>query len=242
MGKKKKIDKREWNRGLMNFAGDGGGSQEAKKLLKRYGVEGYRNGRTDRGSEGYRGASEIQKDLRNAMAQDYDTRRTLESLATSGNKKAKKLIKSGFKSPQDMADTQNFFEKRHKKEGGGGDFSSVNDYMNLTQASVQKDRKKHTDAINDEVNGKVEGLRNEFLEKLKEQQKTQVPDQEESVEVSDRLANARNQVAETEGNAFGNEAEAPDQAQQDGSIAQQMLSNYKKRIADSLSPASSDGL
>ena len=40
MGKKKKIDKMEWDRGLMNFAGDTGGSKEAKELLERYKVKG----------------------------------------------------------------------------------------------------------------------------------------------------------------------------------------------------------
>ena len=58
----------------------------------------------------------------------------------SGDKKAKKLIKKGFKNFQAMGDTQDYFKKQHKKEGGGGQFSSVNDYMNPTQSMVKKDR------------------------------------------------------------------------------------------------------
>ena len=89
MGKKKKLDQRDFNRGLMNFAGDAGGSKEAKELLERYDVEGYRHGRTDRGSAGFRGTDDIKKDLSAAMMNDYDTVVLLKLLLCQAKKSQK---------------------------------------------------------------------------------------------------------------------------------------------------------
>ena len=90
-----------------------GTDEKVNKLLDRYGVKGYQHGRTDRGGE-YRGADEVKKDLQKAMSQDYDTRRTLEAAAMSGDKKAKKLIDKGFKNIKQINKTQDYFEEQHK--------------------------------------------------------------------------------------------------------------------------------
>ena len=134
-----------------------------RALLERYGVEGQRQGGRAievSGGKSYRSSDDVRKDLQKAMSQDYDTRRSLEAAAMSGDKKASKLIESGFKSFQDMEDSQNYFKKLHKKEGGGGQFSSVNDYMNLTQSMVKRDRRNFNESIDDRIAAaKPEGRR-----------------------------------------------------------------------------------
>ena len=123
MGKKRKrneIDDAQFGRNYSSSKFEG-----ERELLDRYGVEGQRYGgrAIEMTGKSYRGSDDVKKDLQKAMSQDYDTRRTLEAAAMSGDKKAKKLIKKGFKNFQAMEDTQDYFKKQHKKEGGGGQFS-----------------------------------------------------------------------------------------------------------------------
>ena len=59
--------------------------------LERYGVEGPRHGRTDRGGDGYRSAEDVEKDLIAAARNDYDLRRTVEAAAMSGKGKAQSI-------------------------------------------------------------------------------------------------------------------------------------------------------
>lgn len=116
--------------------------------LERYGVEGPRHGRTDRGGDGYRSAEDVEKDLIAAARNDYDLRRTVEAAAMSGKKKAIKLQKKGFKSIDDITNWGNFSEKAAKRHGQGGDFSSASDYMGLTRSMVERDRRKQTEGYN----------------------------------------------------------------------------------------------
>ena len=205
--------------------------------LKRYGVAGPQFGRSDAGQE-YRSAQDVEKELIDAARNDYDTRRTLEAAALSGKGKAQKILDSGFKSIDDVTNASNFMEKSAKRHGQGGDFSSASDYMGLTQSMVERDRDKQTQAINDQVNG----LRDEFLEKIKNQ-KPQVDEVEVTTETSSRLADARNAVSEMEGGMFGgSQPAAPDQGSQESSMAQQMLDQKKKEMADKLKPANPAGL
>ena len=241
MGKKKKKDK--YRESSFSYMSGGRIRKIGENLgLNRddYVIDGG-NGRTDRGRSFSKEA--YKKAVVDRMNNDYDVRRTMEAAAMSGKKKAKKFAKKGFKDIDSVVKGHELLEKYHKKHQGGGEFSSASDYAGLSHTMVKEDRKKHTASINEEVNSKVDGLRNEFLEKIKEQQKTQVPDQEETVEISDRLATARNQAREIENNAFDGdlEAEAPDEQEQTNSIAQQMLADYKKTIADSLTPSMASG-
>ena len=165
-----------------------------RELLERYGVEGQRHGRTDRGSKGFRGYKDVKKDLQTAMSQDYDTRRTLEAASMSGDKKAKKLIKKGFKNFQAMEDTQEYFKKQHKKAGGGGQFSSVNDYMNLTQSMVKKDRNKQTEEYDSKyasqqmLNDKLEELKGKFKEEKKAEEPVEYKDSDAVAAAKSRLS------------------------------------------------------
>ena len=151
--KKKKIDKMDFDRGLMNFAGDTGGSKEAKELHERYNVEGYRHGRTDRGST-YRGFDEVKKDLSAAMMNDYDTRRTIEAAAMSGNKDAKKFAKKGIEGVKGMLGAHGLLKDLKKEHVGGGGMNSPENRASLTHALVQHDREKQTEGYRDEFASK----------------------------------------------------------------------------------------
>ena len=161
--------------------------KDERKLLERYGVEGQSHGRKGRT---YRGSDDVRKDLQKAMANDYDTRRSLEAASMAGNKKASKLIKKGFKSFQDMEDTQSFFKKQHKKAGGGGDFSSTNDYMNLTQSLVKKDRAKQTASYDEKYATKEELSELEKVKTVDEQVEEAKP-----YEPSEKVKQAKERVA-----------------------------------------------
>ena len=152
MGKKnkKKIDQMEFNRGLMNYAGDGGGSKEAKELLERYNVESYRHGRTDRGSE-YRGFDEIKQDLSDAMMNDYDTRRTIEAAAMAGNKDAKKFAKNGIEGAKSMLGAHQLMKDLKKEYVGGGGMNGAENRASLTYAAVNADR----DALMEDFKGMI---------------------------------------------------------------------------------------
>ena len=193
MGKKKKIDKMEFNRGLMNFAGDGGGSKEAKELLERYGVEGYRHGRTDRGSE-YRGFDEIKKDLSSAMMNDYDTRRTIEAAAMAGNKDAKRFAKRGIEGASGMVGAYDLMKDLKKEYVGGGGMNGAENRAGLTYAAVKADRDAQTAAYDkqyasqDMLNKKMDELKDKF--KTMEEKKA-TPE----IEESDELKAARERLA-----------------------------------------------
>ena len=72
------------------------GVGEAKSMMKRYGIEGASYGRPSAGGT-QRSVDDVKKDIADAMMNDYDTRRTMEAAAMSGNKDAKKYAKKGFK-------------------------------------------------------------------------------------------------------------------------------------------------
>lgn len=109
--------------------------------LDRYGVKGMQFGRSSGGQE-YRSAQDVEKDVIDAARNDYDLRRTLESAAMSGKKKAKKILDKGFKNIGDVTNAANFSEKAAKRHGQGGAFDSASDYMGLTRSMVERDRNK----------------------------------------------------------------------------------------------------
>ena len=167
-----------------------------QKLLERYGVEGQRQGgrAIEMTGKSYRGSDDVKKDLQKAMANDYDTRRTLEAAAMSGKKKAKKILDSGFKSFSDMENAQNFMEKAAKRHGQGGDFSSTSDYMGLTQSMVERDRRKFTEANDAKYASKAD------LEGLSvEEQDTGFTYEGPDKEISPEMQAAKERVAAYEG-------------------------------------------
>ena len=122
------------------------------KLAERYGVERGSIMKPDAPNrqeemEKYR---TFEKRLADAAMNDYDTRRSLEAAALSGDKKAKKLSKKGFRNAEDVQKANDMFKKMHKKDmGNGGDFSSNRDFAGLTNYLVNKDRDTQTQGYDD---------------------------------------------------------------------------------------------
>ena len=233
MGKKRKRNEIDDAQFGMNYSSSK--FKGERELLDRYGVRGQVIKKPDNrdGDNAYRGSDDVKKDLQKAMSQDYDTRRTLEAAAMSGDKKAKKLIKKGFKSFQAMEDTQDYFKKQHKKEGGGGQFSSVNDYMNLTQSMVQKDRNAQTAAY-DEKYAKTTDL-NDLKDKLMAQATEEAA---APIEPSDRMAQVEERMesaASGGGNAppslFDKDNALPAKADDQADAARNFVEDYKKDVA-----------
>ena len=234
MGKKRKrneIDDAQFGRNYSSSKFEG-----ERELLDRYGVEGQRYGGKAMEMTGkrYRSSDEVKKDLQKAMSQDYDTRRTLEAAAMSGDKKAKKLIKKGFKSFQAMEDTQDYFKKQHKKEGGGGQFSSVNDYMNLTQSMVQKDRNAQTAAYDDKY-AKTTDL-NDLKDKLMAQATEEAVTA--PIEPSDRMAAVEERFEKAASGSlnappslFDKDNALPAKADDQADAARNFVEDYKKDVA-----------
>ena len=142
MGKKNKKEKF----GILDYMGMGSGKLD--RAMDRYEVEGTHYGHPDgRSGKPNRSMEDVSKDLAKKAMGDYDTRRSVEAMALQGNEKAQNWAKNGFKSAEDVAAAQKFFEKQHKKNGNGGSFSSNSDYAGLTWDSVKNDRDKLIESL-----------------------------------------------------------------------------------------------
>ena len=119
----------------MEYMGMGKGGE----VLRRYGVEGVKYSRPGMGE--VRTINDVNRDLAAAASKDYDTRRTIEALALAGDEKAEKWAKNSFKNAADVKEANKYFKKLHKKNGNGGEFSSLSDFAGLTYDSVTDDRK-----------------------------------------------------------------------------------------------------
>ena len=172
------------------------GSGKVGKAMKRYGVSnasfGGRPGEWGGGpSDRQRLPEDVDREVREAARNDYDTRRTLEAAAMSGKGKAQKILDSGFKDIGDVLNAQNFMGKAAKRHGQGGDFSSGSDYMGLTQSMVERDRDKQTAAY-DETYAKTTDL-NDLKDKLMAQA-TEKAASSTPIEPSDRMAAVENRL------------------------------------------------
>lgn len=206
-----------------------------KKLLDRYGVEGQRGGgrAVEISGKSYRSSSDVEKDLQRAMSQDPDTRRSLEAAAMSGDKKAQKLIKKGFKNFDQMHKTQKYFEKQHKKEGGGGEFSSVNDYMNLTNSLVNKERDAQT-ASYDERYAKTTDL-NSLKDKLMAEASDKavaapIEPSDRMAAVEDRMENAAGGSGNRPPSLFDKDNALPAKTDDQKDAARNFVEDYKKDV------------
>jgi hypothetical protein len=84
----------------------------------------------------------FQSDIAAAANADYDTRRSIEAAALSGNKKAEKYARDGFTNLEDVTKANNIFTRMHARNGNGGEFNSQSDYSGLTYDLVKKDREQ----------------------------------------------------------------------------------------------------
>ena len=163
------------------------GDKKTTELLDRYGIEGYRSGAGDHGRN-ERGVDEVAKDLKRAVANDYDTRRTIEAAAMSGKKKANDIIDKGFDKIDNVYNAENFMRKAAERRGVKN-FSSITDRMGLTQSMVERDRRKQEENL----------VSKEFLDKkLDDLKATKNSDGSDKQEVeyteSDRFASAKERL------------------------------------------------
>ena len=149
-----------------------------KKLGDRYGVDSsdynINMGRPSGGGRTYKGdRDDYDKAVASAAMRDYDTRRTMEAAAMSGNKKAAKFAEKGFKNVGKVVAGNELLEKFHKKHQGGGQYSSASDFAGLTHKMVQKDRDEQTAGYDKQyasqqmLNDKMEELKGKFKEQPK---------------------------------------------------------------------------
>jgi hypothetical protein len=235
MGKKnkdKEISKADFNRGLMSpFYGPG---NEAQKMLKRYGVEGFRHGRTDRGSK-YRGVDEVRDDLAKAMMNDYDTRRTMEAAAMAGNKDAKKFAKKGFKGGKVERGWEAYKGLKKEYVGGGG-MDGPKNRAGLTYAAVKADRDAQTADYQSRF-ASIQDL-NSLRDDLEAQEEA-ANYEPAPLEKSDALARAEDRLSEYEANPSGiysnnNKPAATDNPPADAS--QHFLYDYKEKLKEKFAP------
>jgi len=117
-----------------------------KKAAERYGInlDSYGFTRPDRMNSPHakRNPKYFQSDIAAAANADYDTRRSIEAAALSGNKKAEKYAKSGLNNLEDVTKANNMFRGMHERYGNDGKFNSQSDYSGLTYDLVKNDRKQ----------------------------------------------------------------------------------------------------
>ena len=131
------------------------GTGEAKSMMKRYGIEGASMGNPRMGGT-QRSVDDVKKDIADAMMNDYDTRRTMEAAAMSGNKDAKKYAKKGFKAGN-IQDAYGVMRDLKKEYVGGGGMDGAKNRAGLTYVAVKADRKAQT-ASYDETYAKTTDL------------------------------------------------------------------------------------
>ena len=127
----KKYDKMDWNeRQSFNDT-----------MMERYGLDRIDNGEEMTGRGSYDTEAENAAIAR-AMANDYDTRRSIESAQMSGNEKANALGK-GISNISEAVDAERFMAKTHKNRiGNTGKYSSANDEAGVADYWSNKDRNK----------------------------------------------------------------------------------------------------
>jgi hypothetical protein len=152
-----------------------------------------------------------------AMANDYDTRRSIEAAQLSGNKKANKLGK-GINNIQDAVNAERFMAKTHvKKLGATGKYSSANDEGNVTNYWVNKDRDKLTSGMS-----------------VSEQQKdaAEPATKEEPYKPSKEMTDAREKVATWESGTYDKGIYAS-REQSTAPTSQQSSSPYQRSKGES---------
>ena len=214
------------------------GSGKIGKAMDRYGVSnagfGGKPGEYGGGDESRRRMPEdIDKEIKEAARNDYDTRRTLEAAAMSGKGKAKDILDSGFKNIGDVLNAQNFMGKAAKRHGQGGDFSSGSDYIGLTQSMVERDRAKQTAAY-DETYAKTTDL-NSLKDKLMAQATEKAVDSA-PIQPSDRMAAVEERLEGAAGNRppslFDKDNAQPAKADDQKDAARNFLDDYKLDVAE----------
>lgn len=132
-----------------------------KKLLQmaeQYGIDPRDYARNARESGAYGGKGDWD-DFTNAVLQaganDYDTRRSIEAGKASGNKRFDD-IGDGISNIGELNAVNRAMKKTHKDMGNTGNFSSANDYGNVTNHLVKAQAKSAKDQIMQGVQDQIE--------------------------------------------------------------------------------------
>ena len=200
----------------------------------RYGDEGETTARPGmRGSKGYT-TEDYEKAVVNAMQNDYDTRRSIEAGKLSGNKRFND-IGEGISNIGEAYAANRALKKVHKKDmGNSGNFSSANDYGNVTNYLVNEDRDKQTAAY-DAKYAKTSDL-NAMKDKLMSQA---TEDAAKPIEPSDRMAQVEERLEKAAGGStnrppslFDKDNVQPAKADDQADAARNFLNDYKKDVVD----------
>ena len=242
MGKKKdkenKVDKQGWARGLMNFAGDEGGSKEAKELLERYKVKGSSSHYGTKPSarnlpEHFRDNDVVKRELNEAMMNDYDTRRTIEAAAMAGNKDAKKFAKKGIDGKKGMLGAWDLMKDLKKEYVGGGGMNGAENAASLTYAAVKADRDAQT-ATYDEKYAKttdLNDLKDKLMSQATEEAAEPIEPSDRMAQVEDRLEKAAGGSSNTPPSLFDKDNALPAKADDQADAARNFVEDYKKDVA-----------
>ena len=169
---------RRWRTGQLN--------KNERKAMEHVGLDTADYGWNRPGQYSDKGDyNDMREDFLKEARNNYDYRRSMEAMAMSGKKKAEKIAEKGFRSTSDVMNAQNMMRKAHERNNNGGDFSSASDYAGVTYNSVQRDRKKQTQAY-DEQYAKTTDL-NDLKDKLMAEA-TENAAGNNPIEPSDRMA------------------------------------------------------
>ena len=236
MGKDKRKGKERSNSFDYHF-----GTGKVGELMKRYDIKGTRfshpDGRTSHSNGGDvndgspRTREDVDKDIANAMMNDYDTRRGMEAAAMAGNKKAKKFAKNGFDAGN-LQDAYGVMRKLKKKYVGGGGMDGAENRAGLTYEAVKADREAQTAAY-DETYAKTTDL-NKMKEELLAQAQSKVNDGK-PIEPSDRFAAVQDRLEGAASNKppsmFDKDNAKPAKADDQADAARSFLDDYKLDVA-----------
>ena len=121
-------------------------TKKEKKVADRYGISlnsyGFNHPDGRNRASPKKDPRNFQSDIAAAANADYDTRRSIEAAALSGNNKAEKYARDGFTNLEDVTKANNIFRRMHARNGNGGEFNSQSDYSGLTYDLVKKDREQ----------------------------------------------------------------------------------------------------
>ena len=123
-------------------------------MMKKYGIDRIKTQQNEiTGRGGYDSEAEGQAIAR-AMANDYDTRRTIELAQETGNKKAAKLGQ-GIDSISEAVDAERFMSKTHyNRMDSGGSYDGAEDEHNVMNFWKDKAFKQRNSALNDQFGQK----------------------------------------------------------------------------------------
>jgi len=167
--------------------------EEARReLSEQFGIDKSEYGPRGRpGEYEYKSIESLDERIGEAVANDYDYRRSLEAASMAGNKKAQKI--GGVSGIADAYAAHKFMKKTHRNRmGNGGAYDGANDEYGVTDYWINKDREKFASrfASTDDLNS--------LKEKLQEQaagDREAMRDAANPIEPSDRLAQAQSRLA-----------------------------------------------